>query len=180
MLDALIWLEPGCCRETVSAQRVGKEAGVISRGGDASLSLPLSLHSTCSSSRWDQEGGVAEGKGRVQHRHAWSRKGGRRGCRKTMEERGLCMEDISPFLKPGSRRPLSWFDFLLRCSTCSAHCNGAWVWTWSWQLQVKRISHLKRKRCLFSRSWFSAHLSKTSFQGNGGIIFSGDKSAYNK
>lgn len=60
------------------------------------------------------------------------------------------MEDISPTLKPGSRRPLSWLDFLLRCSTCSVHCNGSWVWTWTWQLQVKRISHLKRKRCLFS------------------------------
>lgn len=49
------------------------------------------------------------------------------GAEKRWEGTGLCMEDISPCLKPGSRRPLSWCDFLLRCSTCSAHCNGSWV-----------------------------------------------------
>ncbi|KAK5620444.1 hypothetical protein CRENBAI_023970 [Crenichthys baileyi] len=49
------------------------------------------------------------------------------GVERRWEGRGLCMEDISPTLKPGSRRPLSWLDFLLRCSTCSAHCNGSWM-----------------------------------------------------
>lgn len=48
------------------------------------LSLPLSPHSTCSLSRWDQEGGAVEGKRRVQHKHARSRKRGRWGCREEM------------------------------------------------------------------------------------------------
>lgn len=72
----------------------------------------------------------------------------------------LWTEDISPCLKPGSRRSLSWFDFLLCCSTFSAHCNGCWVWTRTWQLQVKRISHLKEERCLFSSAMLLALLSK--------------------
>lgn len=62
-------------------------AGVISLGGDAFLSHPLSPHSTCSVSRWDQEGGAVEGKGRVQHRHARSRKRGRWGRRREMGRR---------------------------------------------------------------------------------------------
>lgn len=84
MFAALIWVQPGCCRETVSAKRVERGAGVISLGGDTFCSSPLSLHSMCSVSRWDQEGGAVEGKGRVQHRHAWSRRRGRWGCRREM------------------------------------------------------------------------------------------------
>ncbi|KAK5895044.1 hypothetical protein CesoFtcFv8_011668 [Champsocephalus esox] len=49
------------------------------------------------------------------------------GVEERWEGEGLCTEDISPGLKAGSRRLLSWFDFLLCCSTSAAHCNGCWV-----------------------------------------------------
>lgn len=142
MFPALIWLQLTAAEKLFQHSELREGAGVISLLGDAFLSHPLSLYSTCSVSRWDQEGGALEGKGRVQHRHARSGKRGRWGRRREMGEGGgLCMEDISPCLKPDSRHSLSWFDFLLCRSTYSAHCNGCWVWTWTWQREVKGISH---------------------------------------
>lgn len=89
------------------------------------------------------------------------------GVEERWEGGGLCTEDISPCLEPGSRHSLSWFDFLLCCSTYSAHCNGCWVWTWTWQLQVKGISHLKKGRCLFSSAGLLAYLSKWTSKATG-------------
>lgn len=51
---------------------------------------------------------------------------GDEGAEEKWEGRGLCMEDISRCLEPRLRQSLSWFDFLLCCSTYSAHCNGFW------------------------------------------------------
>lgn len=89
------------------------------------------------------------------------------GVEERWEGGGLCTEDISPCLKPGWRHSLSWFDFLLCCSTYSAHCNGCWVWTWMWQRQVKGISHLKKERCLFSSAGLLAYLSKWTSKATG-------------
>lgn len=73
---------------------------------------------------------------------------------------GLCMGDTRRRLEPRLRHSLSWFDFLLCCSTYSAHCNGFWGWTWTWWLLVKGIRHLKQGRCLFSSGGLLAYLSE--------------------
>lgn len=73
-----------------------KEAGVIRQGWDTFLSHPLSPRSTCSVSRWDQEGGAVEGKGRVRRRHARSGKGGRWGRRSEMERRSAVHRRYQP------------------------------------------------------------------------------------
>lgn len=99
---ALAWL--------VQHRELKKEQSSLAQGWDTFLSHPLSLRSTCSVSRWDQEGGAVEGIGRVQLEAGTEVDEGLAG---KWEGGGLYTADISPSLKAESRHLLSWFDFLL-------------------------------------------------------------------
>lgn len=94
----------------VQHRELKKEQSSLAQGWDTFLSHPLSQRSTCSVSRWDQEGGAVEGIGRVQLEAGTEADEGLVG---KWEGGGLYTADISPSLKPESRHLLSWFDFLL-------------------------------------------------------------------
>ena len=118
MFAALIWVQPGCCRKKVLEHSELRKEQASLAWVEIPFAALLYLSTACASSpdeirkvgQWRAKQGCSTGlleAGKEADEGAGGRWGGR----------GLCMEDISPRLKPGSRRPLSWFDFLLCCST---------------------------------------------------------------
>lgn len=125
---ALLSFSPAAAAARKRLRQSRKGAGVISPGGrcrpqPSSISPEHLLRLQMRSGRWGSGGhrkGAAQGCSKREERQD-------EGAQERWERGGLRAEDISPGLKPDSRHSLSGFDFLLCCSTDSAHCNGCWV-----------------------------------------------------